>query len=58
MKYEIIFHSGNYKCVDGIAYSYDQACEMKTELTAQMYNIGERDFYYEIKKVEDNKDVK
>ena len=53
MKYEIIFHSGNYKCVDGIAYSHYQACKMKTKLTVQMYNIGERDFYYEIKKVKE-----
>lgn len=51
MKYEIIFHSGKYECVDGIAHSYYQACKMKTKLTVQMYNIGERDFYYEIKKV-------
>ena len=52
-KYEIIFHSGSYKCVDEIAYSYDQAQEIVHELTAQMYMGGERDFYYEIKKVED-----
>jgi hypothetical protein len=53
MKYEIIFHSGNYKCVDGIAYSYDQALEIKNELTDQMFNSGERDFYYEIVEKED-----
>lgn len=48
-QYEIIFHSGNYKCVDGIALSYEQALEIRSELEAQMRMCGERDFYYEIK---------
>jgi len=51
MTYQIIFHSGNYKCIDAETDSYEQACEIRDELQAQMYAYGERDFYYEIKEV-------
>lgn len=50
-KWQIIFHSGNYSCIDGEATSYEQACEIKAELQAQMYLGGERDFFYEIKEI-------
>lgn len=49
--YLIIFHSGNYKAVDGEAETYGQALEIRSELQAQMYMAGERDFFYEIKEV-------
>ncbi len=52
-KYQVIFHSGDYKCVDAEVPTYEQALECRSELQAQMYMCGERDFFYEIKKVED-----
>jgi len=50
-KYLIIFHQHGYYFIDGEAYDYNQAQEMRSELTAQMWNGGERDFYYEIKPI-------
>ena len=49
MRYKIIFHSGSYSKVDSECDDYNQAIEIKTELSNQMYAYGERDFYYEIK---------
>lgn len=52
-KYLIVFHSGSYKTVDGEANTHDQALEVRSELEAQMWNSGERDFYYSIEEVEE-----
>lgn len=49
--YQIIFVSGGYSSVDAEAETYDQALEIKSELQAEMYLCGERDFCYIIKKV-------
>lgn len=55
-KYLIVFHSGSYKTVDAEVDTYDQALETKNELEAQMWNSGERDFYYSIEEVNDSVD--
>ena len=49
--YQIIFHSGNYSCVDDTAETYEQALELRSEWQARMWEGGERDFYYEIKEI-------
>lgn len=53
MLYQVIFHSGGYHKVDYETSDYDQALEVRRELESEMRLCGERDFYYEIKKVED-----
>ena len=45
--YKLIFHSGNYSCID-YEGTEEQCHDVKAELTAQMYASGERDFYYTI----------
>lgn len=49
--YQVVFVQGNYSCVDYETSSYEQACEVKMELYAQMSMAGERNFDYIIKKV-------
>ena len=59
MKYQVIFCQGTYTCVDYETESYEQACEVKSELQAEMYASGERNFNYIIKEVkqdENNQD--
>lgn len=51
VSYQIIFHSGSYKYIDGEVNDYDQALELRDELASQMRMCGERDFYYEIKEI-------
>lgn len=51
MKYQVIFCQGSYTCVDYETTSYEQACEVKRELQAEMYAGGERNFDYIIKEV-------
>lgn len=53
--YKIIFCSGAYQYCDAEASTYEQALEIKSELQAQMYMCGERDFYYIIKEVKERK---
>lgn len=53
MKYQVIFCQGSYSAVDYETDNYDQALEVKSELQAEMYASGERDFYYIIKEVGD-----
>ena len=54
MKYKIVFIQGNYKQVDAIAYTFEQAEEIRHELTSQMLASGERDFFYTIEEESDN----
>lgn len=51
MKYQVIFCQGNYSHIDYETTSYEQALEVKSELEAEMYICGERDFYYIIKEL-------
>lgn len=51
VKYQVVFVQGNYSCVDYETSNYEQACEVKMELYAQMSMAGERNFDYIIKKV-------
>mgnify|MGYP000047790014 CR=1 FL=1 len=53
MKYQVIFCSGSYRHIDYETDNYEQACEVRSELQAEMYMCGERDFYYIIKKVKE-----
>ena len=46
--YKLIFCSGNYRKTDFVG-TYDQCCEVRSELSRDMYLCGERDFYYIIK---------
>ena len=49
MRYQVIFHQDGYSHVDYETDDYNQAQERRSELQAQMYEAGERNFYYEIK---------
>lgn len=49
MRYQVVFHSGSYSKVDFETDCYEQALEVKFELTNEMRLGGEKDFYYEIK---------
>ena len=51
-KYLVIFCQGRYSKVDYETEDYDQALEVREELTRDMMFCGERDFYYIIKEVE------
>lgn len=53
MKYQVVFNSCGYESVDYETTSLEQAQEVKSELQAQAYMMGERDFSYYIKEVKD-----
>ena len=56
-KYLVIFCQGRYSKVDYETEDYDQALEVREELTRDMMFCGERDFYYIIKEVEYQYDI-
>ena len=49
--YRVVFVSGGYRCVDFETTNYEQAQEVKRELTNDMYLSGERDFCYIIETI-------
>ena len=51
MKYQVVFIQGNYSAVDYETDNYDQAEEVRMELTSEMAINGERDFCYIIKTI-------
>lgn len=53
-KYQVIFQQGNYSNVDAECDDYESALERYSELQAEMYIAGERNFCYIIKKVTEN----
>ena len=48
-RYQVIFCQNGYSHVDYETDDYNQACEVRSELYAEMSMGGERDFYYIIK---------
>ena len=51
MKYQVVFIQGNYSAVDYETDNYEQAEEVRMELTSEMAINGERDFCYIIKTI-------
>lgn len=53
IKWQVVFIQGSYSAVDYETYDYDQAEEVRMELTSEMAMNGERDFCYIIRGVQE-----